>query len=149
MAAATHKGTVDYGSGGLVTPHFDVRVNAATLTGSATMNIDPTGIPATAMFFAADVVCETAATFSAGTTTGLGFTAGTTGDPDGYIVSGAVTSMVAGQVSQLGGPGALSGNFARAAALRIVPTATGGAADLDEVSAGSWLFRFYFVNAAS
>jgi hypothetical protein len=147
--SATHKGTVDFGPGGLVTPHFDVRVNAAVLTGSASMNIDPSGLPATAMVYAADVACEQAATFSAGTTTGLGFTVGITTDGDGYLLTAAVTSMVAGQVSQLGGAGVLAGNFARNPTLRIVATATGGAADLDEVSGGSWLVRYYFINAAS
>lgn len=145
-----HKDTIDASDGALVLPCHEVIVDSADFAGgAATENIDPGAFPATHMVVASDVECLQAVTFTGTDTTGLGLTVGSTTDPDGLLVSGAVTSMTVGQRSQLGGGGALAGLFTRGFVPRIVPTATGGAPDTADVTAGRWLVRYYYVTAAS
>src|SRR5574338_713187 len=119
--------------------------HASGATADVTLDDFPTGkVPLFAMFEG-----QTAITFSAGTTTGVGLMCGDTNDPDGLIVNGAVTTLTNGQLSQAGGPGVESqtGRYEADMAgdgLMVRITPTGGAADCDEISAGAvWVHVYY------
>jgi len=106
-------------------------------------------IPADAKIVGAHVECETAATFSAVTTTGLGFVVGITGTTNGFLTTGAVTALTAGQKSDLGGLGTLINRIRAntAPALEAVATATGGTPNMTEVLTGVyWLHLEYVVS---
>lgn len=138
----------DNGDGEHIRAALSVRLVCTGLASGASADFDldalataqgQKAIPAKAKIVGAHMECETALTFSAGTTTGAGFVVGITGTENGLLTTAAVTSMAAREMTDLGGPGTLMGRLrGNTAPSNLVArlTPTGGAADCDEISAG-------------
>lgn len=148
----------DFSGGQVIRATQSVRL---TLTGqasgtTATFDLDALAatqgaraIPANAKIVGAHVECETAVGFSAGTTTGASMVVGIVGATNGFLATAAITSLTAGQLSDLGGPGTLVGRLQAntAPALVAVLTATGGTPDVDEINAGVFWVHLEYVIA--
>ena len=84
----------------------------------------------------AHLECETALTFTGGDTTGVTAVVGISGTLNGFLATAAITSMAAGDVSDLGGAGSLVGRARASTTALLTITATGGAPDVEDIATG-------------
>lgn len=118
------------------------------LTGQAsgaTATLAVATLPANVRIKSAHVECQTAIGFSAGTTTGVTAVLGIAGTTNGFLTTAAMTTLAAGDMTDLGGPGTLVGRLRTTApAVILTITATGGTPDVDEINAGVvWVHIHY------
>lgn len=135
--------TLDLSGGDLVRPCRSFRITTSGFSSGATATVTVGDLEANDIIEGASIECETAATFSAGTTTGFTATLGITGTLAGVLASAAMGSLTAGQHSDLGGPGTLVGRLRASTALVLTITPTGGTPDADEISGGAYWVHVY------
>ena len=124
---------------------------AIPITGQAsgaTATLAVATLPANIRIKSTHVECQQAAGFSAGTTTGVTAVLGIAGTTNGFLTTAAMTSLTAGDMSDLGGPGTLVGRLRTSTtALILTITATGGTPDVDEIDEGIFWVHVHYETA--
>lgn len=114
----------------------------------ATATLAVATLPANVRIKSTHVECQTAIGFSAGTTTGVAGVLGIAGTTNGFLTTAAMASMAAGDMSDLGGPGTLVNRLRTSTtAVILTITASGGAADVDEINAGIFWVHIHYETA--
>lgn len=128
--------------------YISVQVPFTGQASGATATLAVATLPANCRIKDAHVECQTALGFSAGTTTGVTAVLGVAGTTNGFLATAAMTTMAAGDMSDLGGPGTLVNRLRTTApAVILTITATGGAADVDEINAGVFWVHIHYETA--
>ena len=151
---AGHGDLTDLSNGQLKYPVLSIRCSMpGAAQATKTFDLDalavtqgePKTIPANAKVVGAYVECETALTFQNGVTQ-VALVVGITGTTNGFLLTGNLASLTAGQYTDLGGLGTLINRIRAnsAPALEAVATASGGSAIMSDVLTGVfWIHLEY------